>query len=185
MIYIVTIGLLLISVRLYIKYLTFFQQEHYNLKKFLHHTKNFYQNDYHVLVIYLLFIIYCLDIHLIINIIIGILLILISFAFKQMVIRLKVTKRIIRLLITTFLLIVVYIYFLIKITDISYTCFIITFLIPVTIIITNNINSIEKDYKLYYICKAKLAQHKDLLKIGITEFWQNYHQKHLNKHFIN
>jgi hypothetical protein len=55
MIYIVTIGLLLISVRLYIKYLTFFQQEHYNLKKFLHHTKNFYQNDYHVLVIYLLF----------------------------------------------------------------------------------------------------------------------------------
>lgn len=171
MIYIVTIGLLLISVRLYIKYLTFFQQEHYNLKKFLHHTKNFYQNDYHVLVIYLLFIIYCLDIHLIINIIIGILLILISFAFKQMVIRLKVTKRIIRLLITTFLLIVVYIYFLIKITDISYTCFIITFLIPVTIIITNNINyPIEKIISFYYICKAKskLAQHKDLLKIGIT-----------------
>lgn len=170
-IYIVTFGLILTGIRLLIKYLTFFQQEHYNVKKFLHHLKNYYYNDYHILGIYILFIIYCLDLHKVVNIIIGIVLVVLSFTFKKMVIKLKVTKRIVRFFITYFLITGLYIYLLLKITDLSYASFLLVLLISPLIILANTINNpMEKLISHYYISKAikKLSTFKGLIKIGIT-----------------
>lgn len=149
--------------------LTLFQQEHYDYKKLLKILPFFYLNKKYNYVILLLILISIIDnIYLyILGMTISILIIFIKEHFIQ---KLKVTKRILRLIITyMFFLIILFIivnknYHL----ELYYLVFLIS---PFIIILSNFINyPIELMIKTYYKNKAKscLKESSNLIKIAIT-----------------
>jgi UDP-N-acetylmuramoyl-tripeptide--D-alanyl-D-alanine ligase len=135
------------------------------------HVKIYYWTDIRVLSLYLAFILIYINLNAVLNWLITLFVIGLIFVFDQMVIGLKLTKRIIRFLATYAILLALETFLLLNITSIALTCFIITFVLPADVLAVNYFNyPLEHAIGLHYIRKAKrkLSQSFDLLKIGIT-----------------
>lgn len=149
--------------------LTIFQQEHYDPKKLLKSLFSFYFKKKYNYILYLLFLISITN-----NIylyILGMIFSLIGLFLKEKyIIKLKITKRIIRLLITYFLTMILLILVIPK--EIHLETLLLTFIInPFYLIFINYINlPLELIIKKHYKKKAKikLENHPNLCKISIT-----------------
>ena len=165
------LSLTLLIIKTYYYTLNIYQQEHYDNKKLLKHLSNYYLKPY---IILSYFIIISTTIKYWYIQLIIILFSIISLHFKdEFIIKLKITKRIIRLIITNILLIsiilIITTLFYNKITLFIYSLNLL--LIPYLIIITNIINQpLEKMITKYYVNNAekKLKHNKKLIKIAVT-----------------
>lgn len=172
MIYI-KIALLICSLSLIFKnlyyVLTIYQQEHYDSKKLLKSIFTFYFKKKYNYVIYLLFIISIIDnMYLyVLGMIFGVVFL---FLKDKYIIKLKITKRIVRFIITYLILN----FLIILITPYKLhleTIFLINILNPFIIILINYINyPIEKLIRNHYKNKAKkiIEDSHHLIKIAIT-----------------
>ena len=163
--------------------LTIFQQEHYNTKKYIKSFYDFYfLKKYNYLFYIMVFISFLNNAYLYIGgMILSIIIILLK---NNLVINLKFTKRVIRLLITyIFLLIFTLIVSKYKLQTLS----IIYLLNPFILIIINFINlPFELLVKHYYQKKAskKLLKNKNLIKIAITGSFGKTSTKNILKNIL-
>ncbi len=156
-------------VKSYIYFANLFQQNHYSYKKLLTSSKRFYTKKKYQYYYYWGLLALILSICDNVFIYIAIIFLFLAILYKNhYVIKLKWTKRIIRLSITTFLLTLLPFVLLIK-----YPLFIylLVLFLPVMIILASIINyPIEIVIKKYYQNKAskKIAKMENLVKIAIT-----------------
>lgn len=145
--------LTLYIVKCYIYLLTIFQQNHYDYKKYLKSLKKYYLYKPYMYIYYLSYIILCFNNYFKYLSIFCIILILISFIFRnKYIIKLRLTKRIIRLLCTNSIIYIIFLIFTYKYLPISY---IYPVLIPFIIILSNYINKpLEVLINRYYYQKA-------------------------------
>ncbi len=168
MIFIYYLILLLFNIKTYIYLTTIFQQNHYDYKKYIKSFPKYYLNKRYM---YLYYISYLLLIFLFISkyfIIPSICILLISFVYKnKYIIKLRYTKRIIRLSITSsiiYLLIFLFTYKYIYVLSLY------PVILPFILIFTNIINKpIELLINRYYYQKAKnKLLNTNIYKIAIT-----------------
>lgn len=167
--YIYYLVLFLYIIKLYIYLTTLFQQNHYDFKKYLKSIKSIYILKPYQYKYYISLIFVCLSYISKYFLIFAILSILISFMFKNnYIIKLKYTKRIIRLTVTNTL---IYMLYMIITYKYIYIASIYPLILPFILILSNIINKpIELLINRYYYKKAKkkLETYPSLYKIAIT-----------------
>ena len=156
-------------VKCYLYLVTILQQNHYDLKKLSYSLFTFYGKKKYQYYYYLGFIFSILSLFKVEFLIVSICLLLYSFVYtNQYIIKLKYTKRMIRLLVTSFVLIILLNYISFCFTPINY---LISLILPLVLVVAYFLNlPFENRIKRYYQKKAiqKIAKMKNLTKIAIT-----------------
>lgn len=167
--YIYYLILTLFLIKNFIYLLTMFQQNHYDYKKYIKTLKKYYFYKPYQYKYYLCLVFVILTLITKYFIIFACISLILSFIFKnKYIIKLKYTKRIIRLIITNTLLYIIYLLLFNK--DI-YIISIYPLILPFILIISNIINKpIENLIKRYYyvLAKNKLENNPNICKIAIT-----------------
>ena len=182
---ITTIVFVIYFIKCSIYLLTLFQQNHYDKIKFLKNLKSYYfkkiyQYHYYLGLIFLIFAIFIEDIY-----IITLILLISSFVYiNHYVIKLKITKRIIRLIITVFLLFITISILSFKINLLVYLNIVVLPLIIVTASVLNK--PIELFINKYFTIKAvkKLNRIKPV-KCAITGSFGKTSCKNIIKSLIS
>ncbi len=164
--------------------LTIFQQDHYDINKFMKRSFKLYYHQKLLIILYIMIIIYIL--FFLYNIIIN-LLICLFFIVKhpKYIVSLNITKRIIRLIIT-YILIITTLILIIPNKNLLIFIFI-NLLMPYILLLSNIINyPIERYINNKYIKKAKLKlnSNKKLIKIAITGSYGKTSTKNILNHIL-
>lgn len=162
------IVIFLIGLIIFYEVLNIYQQEHYDFSKLVLSFKSLYLKNTTMIILYIIMVfkIYVNIYHIIAILLLGLGAV---FARRHYIIKLKYTKRIWRLIVTTFLLIIIP--FLIIPKNHNYLLCLLIVLAPFIIYIANVINKpIEMYINKRYYQKAvqKIKEVPDLLTIGIT-----------------
>lgn len=167
--YIYYLILILYLIKLFIYLITIFQQNHYDYKKYFKSLKKYYLYKPYQYKYYISLLFIFLSIISKYFLIFACISLILSFIFKnKYIIKLRITKRIIRLIITNIILSLGY---FILTSKIIYLFSIYPLILPYILILSNLINKpIELLIAKYYYKKAKkkLELYPNLVKIGIT-----------------
>lgn len=181
---ITSIVFMLYFIKCSIYLLTLFQQNHYDKIKFLKNLKSYYLNKVYQFHYYLGFIFLILQLFVKDIYIITLILLISSFVYiNHYVIKLRITKRIIRLLVTVYLLFLLIIIISFKINLIVYSSIL---LLPFIIVLANLINMpIENMINKYFVKKAvKKLDNIKPIKCAITGSFGKTSTKNIVKSLI-
>ena len=176
----ITLGIILASYNLIYHILTMYQQEHYDYIKLLKSYKTLYLKKIYMYIMYLIVILLILNIQYI-KILILLLGITSLILKRKYIIPLKLTKRIVRLIMTS--LVIYSCIYLLTLNNLIFILLILAY--PFTIYLINLINyPIERIIRNYYIklAKQKLRQNKNLKIITITGSYGKTTTKNIIKH---